>query len=72
MSKTPYEQDFAVRSRQPVHVNDSVKYRGHNKQSIERFHDDLLRVVVVMPGEVEVVHGNNRHWLSRSEIEVLA
>lgn len=72
MSKTPYGQDSAVRSRQPVRVNDSVKYRGYDKQSIERFHDDLLRVVVVMPGEVEVVHGNNRHWLSRSEIEIMA
>ncbi|WP_416667203.1 hypothetical protein [Egbenema bharatensis] len=72
MSKTPYEQDSAVRSRQPVRVNDSVKYCGHNKQSIERFHDDILRVVFIMPGEVEVVHGSNRHWLSRSEIEVIA
>lgn len=71
MNKTPYEQDSAIRSRQPVHVNDLVKYRGYNQQSIDRFNDDALRVVLVMPGEIEIVHGTDRYWLSRGEIEVI-
>lgn len=70
-NKTPYEQDSAIRSRQPVHVNDFVRYRGYNKQFIDRFHNDALQVVLVMPGEVEIVHGTDRHQLSRGEIEVI-
>jgi hypothetical protein len=71
MNKTLYEQDSVIRSQQLLRLNDFVKYRGYNKQSIDRFHDDVLRVVLVMPGEVEVVHGSNRYWLGRGEIEVL-
>jgi hypothetical protein len=71
MNKTPYEQDSAIRSRQFVRVNDLVKYCGYNKQSIDRFHDDILQVVLVMPGEIEIVHGTDRHWLSRSEIKMM-
>lgn len=71
MNKTPYEQDSAIRSRQPVHVNALVHYRGYNKQLIDRFQDNALRVVLVMPGEIEIVHDTNRYWLSRSEIEVV-
>jgi hypothetical protein len=71
MNQPPYEQDSVIRSRHPVRVNDLVKYRGYNKQLIDQFHDDALRVVLVMPGEIEIVHGTNRHWLSRGEIEVV-
>lgn len=71
MNKTPYEQDSAIRSRQAVRVNDFVQYHGYNKQLLDRFQNDVLRVVLVMPGEIEIVHGTNRHWLSRGEVKVI-
>lgn len=71
MNKTPYEQDSAIRSRQPVRVNDFVQYRGYNQQFIDRFQNDSLRVVLVMPGVIEIVHGTDRYQLSRGEIEVI-
>lgn len=53
-------------------VNAFVHYRGYHKQLIDRFQNDALRVVLVMPGEIEIVHGTNRYWLSRSEIKEMS